>query len=126
VARVASVQNVAVWVKAGLMIRDTLAPDSAHASIFVSSAKGIAFQRRDQTGGDSVNTAGSAGRAPRWVKLTRSGDTFSSYESSDGLAWTLVGTDTIPMAPTVYVGLAVTSHTSSSSATCTFDSVAVQ
>jgi hypothetical protein len=126
VARVASVQNVAVWVKAGLMIRETLDPGSAHASMFVSSAKGLAFQRRGLTGGDSVSTPGSAAKAPRWVKLTRAGNTFSAYESANGLAWTLVGTDTIAMGPTVYIGLAVTSHTTSSSATCTFDNVVIQ
>ena len=32
------------------------------------------------------------------------------YHSSDGTTWSLVGTDTITMASTVYVGLAVTSH----------------
>ena len=125
-ARVASIQNVAVWVKAGLMIRESLDQSAAHAFILVSSAKGVAFQRRDATGGISVNTAGSLGTAPRWVRLTRSGNTFSAYESADGLAWTLVGTDTIPMAGTVYIGLGVTSHTTSSPATCTFDNVSIQ
>ncbi len=126
VARVATVQNVAAWVKGGVMIRETLDAGSAHAFMLVSSAKGVAFQRRDATGGESVNTAGSMATAPHWVKLTRAGNTFSAYESADGTNWTLVGTDTIPMASTVYVGLAVSSHTTSSSATCTFDSVSIQ
>jgi regulation of enolase protein 1 (concanavalin A-like superfamily) len=126
VARVASVQNVASWVKAGVMIRETLNPSSTHAFMLVSAAKGVAFQRRETTGGTSVNTAGTLSTAPRWVKLTRSGNTFTAYESADGVTWTLVGTDTITMAPTVYVGLAVTSHTTSASATCTFDGVSIQ
>ena len=126
VVRVATVQNVAAWVKAGIMIRETLAANSAHASIFVSAAKGVAFQRRDGTGINSVNTPGTLSQAPRWVKLTRSGDLFSAYESPDGVTWTLVGTDTIPMASTVYVGLAVTSHTTSAAATCTFDGWAIR
>jgi regulation of enolase protein 1 (concanavalin A-like superfamily) len=60
------------------------------------------------------------------VKLTRSGSTITAYESADGVNWTLVGSDTFSMAPTVYVGLAVTSHTTSSNATCTFDNVSMQ
>jgi regulation of enolase protein 1 (concanavalin A-like superfamily) len=123
---VASVQNVASWVKAGVMIRETLSPGSAHAFMLVSAAKGVAFQRRTVTGGTSTSTAGSLSTAPRWVKLVRSADTFSAYESGDGTTWTLVGTDTIPMAATVYVGLAVTSHNTSASATCTFDGVTIQ
>jgi regulation of enolase protein 1 (concanavalin A-like superfamily) len=126
VARVASVQNVASWVKAGVMIRETLDPGSTHAFMLVSASKGLAFQRRLATSGASVSTAGSLSTAPRWVKLTRSGNTFSAYESADGVNWTLVGTDTIVMASTVYVGLAVTSHNTAASATCGFDSVAVQ
>jgi hypothetical protein len=126
IARVATVQDVATWVKAGVMIRETLDPGSTHALILVSAAKGVAFQRREATGGISVNTAGSLSTAPRWVKLTRSGSTFSAYESADGTTSTLVGTDTITMGSTVYVGLAVTSHTTSASATCTFDNVSIQ
>jgi len=126
IARVASVQNVATWVKAGVMIRETLDPGSAHALILVSPAKGVAFQRRDVTGGASVTTAGSLSTAPHWVKLTRNVNTFSAYESADGVNWTLVGTDTITMGSTVYVGLAVTSHSATATAMCTFDSVSFQ
>ncbi|MGH9410781.1 MAG: SBBP repeat-containing protein [Vicinamibacterales bacterium] len=121
VAHVASIQNVSPWVKAGVMIRETLDPDSAHAFMLVSASKGVAFQRRDATGGTSVNTAGSASTAPHWVKLVRKGNTFTGYESVDGTNWTLVGSDTIPMASAAYIGLAVTSHNTSSSTTVTFD-----
>ena len=126
VARVASVQNVASWVKAGVMIRESLDPGSTHAFMLVSAAKGAAFQRRETTGGTSVNTAGSLATAPRWVKLVRSGNTFSAYESADGVNWTLVGSDTFAMQTNVLIGLAVTSHNTSASATCTFDSVTIQ
>jgi hypothetical protein len=60
------------------------------------------------------------------VKLARNGNLFSAYESADGVNWTLVGTDSIPMGTTVFVGLGVTSHTTGASATCTFDSVTIQ
>jgi hypothetical protein len=127
VARVASVQqNVNVWVKAGVMIRETLDPGSAHAFMLVSASKGVAFQRRGATGGISTSTAGTLSAAPRWVKLARNGNLFSAYESADGVNWTLVGTDNIPMGTTVFVGLGVTSHTTGSAATCTFDSVSLQ
>ena len=126
IARVAAVQNVDAWTKAGVMIRETQTAGSAHAFMLVSAGKGVAFQRRDVTNGTSVSTAGSASTAPRWIRLTRSGNTFTAYESSDGSSWTQVGADTIPMAQMVYVGLAVTSHTTSAAATCTFDHVIVQ
>jgi len=68
----------------------------------------------------------NAGTAVTLTAKAASGSTFSAYESADGVTWTLVGTDTIAMGTTVYVGLAVTSHTASSSAACSFDSVNVQ
>ena len=125
VARVATVDNVASWTKAGVMIREALTPGSRHASVFVTPSKGVAFQRRVQTDGASAST-GAAGAAPRWVKLVREGAMLSAFTSSDGAAWTLVGSDSIPLPATVYVGLAVTSHSATVAARATFDHVAVR
>ena len=126
VARVATVQDVSPWGKAGVMIRNTLDPGSAQALVLASAEKGVAFQRRQTQGGTSVSTAGSSSTAPHWVKLTRSGNTFTAYESADGTSWTEIGSDTIPMAAGVFVGLAVTSHNTSASATASFDNVGIQ
>src|SRR4051812_766518 len=123
VARVTSVQNVNSWTKAGVMIRETLDPGSAHATMFVSYSKGTAFQRRTASGGTSTSTTGPLTAAPYWVKMERIGTTFNAYTSADGMTWTLVGSDTIPMASAVYVGLAISSHTTAAAASATFDNV---
>jgi hypothetical protein len=108
------------------MIRAALTADSPHAFMLASAARGMAFQRRAVAAGISTNSAGTASAAPRWVKLQRNGNLFSAYESGDGVTWTLVGTESIEMGTTVYVGLAVTSHNAGADATCTFDSVSIQ
>jgi regulation of enolase protein 1 (concanavalin A-like superfamily) len=125
VARVATLQNVDVWTKSGVMMRETLTAGSRHAAMFVSPGKGLAFQRRAATGGATSHTSGGPGTAPRWVRLVRSGDVFSAYVSTDGAAWTLVGTDTIPMAAAIYVGLPLTSHRDGTVATASIDNVTV-
>ena len=125
VADVTSVQYVANWTKAGVMMRDTLDPGSRHAFMLVSAGKGLAFQRRVTTGGLSTSTAGPAAAAPYFVKLTRAGSTFTAMVSSNGSTWTTVGSDTISMASTIYVGLAVSSHVQGTLARATFASVAV-
>ena len=125
VARVASVDPVHAWTKAGVMIRQSLNADSAHGLMLVSPGKGLAFQRRVSTGGLSTSTAGGAGIAPAWVKLERRGNTILAYHSVDGTAWTLVGSDTFTMPADVYVGLAVTSHDNEKLASATFDAIAV-
>jgi regulation of enolase protein 1 (concanavalin A-like superfamily) len=124
VARVASLEYVHAWTKAGVMIRETLDASSAHAFMLVSAAKGISFQRRTSTGGTSASTT-IAGAAPHWLKLTRAGRTITASTSSDGSSWTVVGSTTFPMAQTVFVGLAVTSHDATRAATATFSSVAI-
>ena len=123
-ARVASVQNTDPWAKAGVMIRETLAPGSKHAMMTLTSANGLAFQRRPTTGGASATTAGATATAPYWVKLVRISDTFTAYQSADGSTWVQVGSATIPMSATVYVGLAATSHNDAVTGTVTMDGVA--
>jgi regulation of enolase protein 1 (concanavalin A-like superfamily) len=125
VARVASITNAHAWAKAGVMIREALTAQSRHASMFTSVSKGYAFQRRPETGGLSVHTSGGSGAPPGWVRLVRAGDRFDAYRSADGVSWTAIGSDTIPMADTVYVGLAVTSHNTITSVTSVITNVRI-
>jgi regulation of enolase protein 1 (concanavalin A-like superfamily) len=122
-ARVVSLTHAHDWSKAGVMIRDTLTGGSGQASMFVSAARGLAYQRRITTGGTSTHTSGPTAGAPYWVRIERHGDVITASASSDGVTWTVVGADTIPMAATVYIGLAVTSHADGAIATATFDQV---
>jgi endonuclease/exonuclease/phosphatase family metal-dependent hydrolase len=125
VARVESLQHVHDWTKGGVMMRESLHANSRQAFMLVSAGKGYAFQRRTATGGLSTHTSGGSGKAPRFVRLTRTGNTFRAYHSADGVSWTLVGSDTISMASTIHVGLAVVSKVDGTLATGTFTHVAV-
>ena len=128
--RVTSIENLDRWVKAGLMIRESLSPGSRHVSLFATprTERGLAFQRRRETGGISVHTAGPAVAPPGWLTLGRVGDTISAYYRASATdAWTLVGRETIAGLPEqVLVGLAVTSHVDGTLATARFDSVTVE
>ncbi len=125
IARVASVQRTNNWAKAGVMIRETLGSSSKHASMFVTAAQGVSFQRRLATGASSTSTTSGGFAAPYWVKLVRSGPAFTGYRSSDGVSWIKIGSDTINMAANVYVGLALTAHNNNQLNTSTFDNVSV-
>jgi hypothetical protein len=125
VAQVTSVDWIHDWTKAGVMMRETLAANARHALMLVSANKGLAYQRRPTTGGMSASTAGAASKAPYWVSLTRSGNTFTGQVSLDGTTWTTVASETIAMPSTIYVGLAVTSHYAGRLATATFASTMV-
>ena len=125
VARVASISGTQAWTKMGVMIRASTSASSAHAFMLVSSAKGLAFQRRVATGASTAHTSGGAGTAPRWVKLVRAGNVITGSVSTDGVAWTVVGSDTFSMPSTVLVGLVAHSHDVTRTAAVSFDHVAL-
>ena len=82
------------------------------------------FQSRVSAGGASTNQTAS-GAVPRWVRLVRSGNTLTGYQSADGTTWTQISSATVPLPMHVYVGLAVTSHMASRAATASFSNVTV-
>lgn len=125
IARVASLQQQDVWSKAGVMIRADLTAGSPHAFMLVSAARDYGFQHRAAAGGSTGHTAGPVGSAPGWVRMVRRGSQFTAYYATDGGTWTTVGSQSITMGSTVYVGLAVTSHNPSATSTATFTNVAV-
>ncbi len=124
IARVASIENTGAYAKAGVMIRETLDDDSKYAGMFVTPNNGVYFQNRTTTGQLATYTAGSGSQAPRWFKVTRTGDTLAGYESSDGSTWTQVGTDvSITMGTDVYIGMAVCSGNDGVLCTAEIDNV---
>jgi len=125
VARVASIRNTNSWAKAGVMIRESLAAGSRHAYALTSAAQGYEFERRIDQGGYTDAAPGGAGLPPGWVRLVRTGLQVQAFRSADGQNWTSMGTDTVPMSDSVYVGLAVTSHATGSATTAVIDSVKV-
>jgi glucose/arabinose dehydrogenase len=125
VARVAWVNPTSSWAKAGVMIRESLLPGSPNAVVGLAYGKGVFFQRRKTTGGITSASYGQGGNNPYWVKLVRAGNTFTVSQSPDGVTWKQIGTDTITMAPNLYVGLALTSHNNAVLNTATFSNVTV-
>jgi hypothetical protein len=127
IARVVSVQNTDSWAKSGVMIRESLNADSIHAFMPITPGNGSSFQRRTTTGGgSSLTSPPDSVTAPYWVRLVRSGTTFTGYKSSDGSNWVQVGSDTISMASTFRVGLAVTAHNNGVINTSVVDNVIVR
>ena len=112
VAKVESVENTNVWAKAGVMIRETLEPGSVHASMVVTPAQGVSFQRRTVTDDTTSNTTTGGIVAPYWVKIERDiAGNFTAYSSTNGSVWTMQGAfENIQMGTNVYIGLALTSH----------------
>jgi hypothetical protein len=93
------------WAKAGIIIKDGTRPGSAYAAIMVTPGHGVRMQYNYTH--DTAGLAGAVSAAsPRWLRLTRSGDTITGYDSADGKHWTKVGAATLTGLPeTTQAGL---------------------
>ncbi|MFC6082511.1 DUF1349 domain-containing protein [Sphaerisporangium aureirubrum] len=103
------VSGLVPWAKAGIMIKESTRQGSAYAALMLTGGHGVRMQHdftEDTPGRPGGVTAGS----PRWLRLTRTGDTLTGHESPDGARWTEVGTARLPGLPrTVRVALFVAS-----------------
>ena len=78
-----NVPGVVAWAKAGLIIKENLTQGSAYAAIMVAADHGVRLQWNYT--GDTAGLPGTVGPAnPRWLRLTRSGDVITGYDSADG------------------------------------------
>jgi len=125
-----------IWAKGGVMIRETLNPNSKFAMMIATGGEGEgkAFQCRPTTDGRCYSAHGGWEiYPPFWIKLERKGDTFTAFFSYDGVDWmqqsdgteedAMTNPNIIHMARDVYVGLCVTSHADGELRTFTFDNV---
>ena len=93
------------WSKAGVIIKASTTPGSAYAAVMATPGHGVRMQWNYTS--DAAGLPGTASAAsPRWLRLTRSGDTITGYDSADGSHWTKIGTATLAGLPsTVQAGL---------------------
>ena len=133
VARVDSLTSTGGWAKVGLMFRESLAADAKHAAIVATPSNGTQWLYRTATGGSTAGVSGFYDSKntvktfqPFWLKLQRVGNTLTAYTSPDNINWTKLGSSqTISMAETIYVGLAVDSANNSRLNTTQFSQVSL-
>ncbi len=130
IAKVESATNTNNAAKIGVMIRDTLAPDSKHAFTFIRPDGGIRFNRRTVPFGDTTNSVENGLEFPHWVKLDRdAAGVFTASHSSDGITWVPVNdlnlgsSANIPMNATVNIGLAVSSNNTEETIEAVFSNI---
>lgn len=99
VARIEEIASDHPWTKAGVMIRDSLAPGARYAFLLLRPSQGSAFQHRPGSASSTESTWEEAPedlsakhrvrylKPPKWLKLTRQGHVFTAYSSDDGKCW---------------------------------------
>src|SRR5581483_1102285 len=123
-ARVATQQSANGWSKSGVMLRASTATNSAYVALYVTPSNGVSMQFRSATGSNAVDLGRISGpAAPYWVRLVRSGNTYTGYSSADGATWTQVAATNFTLATNILAGLAVCAHDNTALNTSTFDNV---
>lgn len=110
--------GLAPWAKGGIMFKASTRPGSAYVALLVTGGHGVRMQwdfTRDRAGLPGQVTPATA----RWLRLTRSGATFTGYDSADGRHWARVAVAHLAGLPaTLQAGLLATApdavHRSSS------------
>jgi ABC-type transport system involved in multi-copper enzyme maturation permease subunit len=102
-------KGVVPWAKAGLILASSTKPGSPYAAMMITGDHGVRLEynyTHDTAGLPGSVTAAS----PRWLRLTRTADTITGYDSADGRRWNLVGTAQLGGLPaTVQAGMFATS-----------------
>jgi hypothetical protein len=114
------------WSKAGVMIRGTLDTGSPNAFVALTtgSGDGATFQWRPSAGGSSSSSRTLTGISPpSAIRLVRQGNMFTGYVFQNG-QWQQQGQSaTVVMQDPVYIGLALTSHSSGVTSEAVFSDV---
>ena len=109
------------WAAAGLMARDGLAENARNVFIKASRGNGERLSYRAATGGGSTALGNGTPQYPNaWLRLTRVGNLFVGYDSTDGVTWREVGRVTLSLPATLQVGLAANSHQTGTLTTAKF------
>jgi hypothetical protein len=130
--QVLSITNTDPWAKSGLMFRNSTSPGSAFVSVFENPSGVVELQWRDTDNG-MANTTNQVGPTTpaKWLKLVKSGTTFSGYYASTtgtpaSTDWVLVTTHTTSLNASYLSGFAVTAHNNTLLNTSTFSSQGTQ
>lgn len=112
--------------KAGIMIRESLAPDARYADVMIHGDGLVALQYREETGGETRQIYALQQNASK-VRLEKEGDyVFLSIADDKGVWHAAGGNMRIPFKDGFHVGLAVSAHNNEVTETAVFSDVNVQ
>ncbi len=130
-ARLTSLTSTDAAAKAGIIFRETTNAGSRYSAIYLirNSGGAVLYQHKTATNGASTGTNffhGSINNRgiPEWIRLVRTGDTFSLFYSENGTSWTQLSSRVNTMSgATLSVGFVVAPRTGGSTATAMFDNI---
>lgn len=115
--------------RVGVMLRESTAVSSPMATLVMALFNNNAdlFHTRTLANTAALYEGGGTGvTTPYWLRLVRSGNNFSAFDSPDGATWTQRGsTKTIAMPDDLLAGISVTAGSPSKTDTAMVDMVSI-
>ena len=132
--KILSVENTNQWAKGGIMVRQSLDANAKFVDVVATPTnKWHRLQARAGTGASATSTGDTLSLSfPYWLRLVKSGSTYTAYYSTDGVSFTPYmnggsqASRTVSMSGNIYVGLAVTAHNNGKLATVEFDDFTIE
>lgn len=111
-ARVVTETNTNAWAKTGVMMRQSTDAQAPYYYLLLSASNVISVQYRTSYGAVAIDRYKASAAPPAYLRITRSGNVYTAYTSSDGVSWNAIAGSSVTMTMTspVLAGLAVTSH----------------
>lgn len=136
-ARLVSFSSSDTSAKAGIVFRETTNTGSRYSAIyFMRTTSGAVWaQHKTATSGSTTSgtsqnffTSSVTGRGSstsEWMRLVRTGDSFTTFYSDDGVTWTQLGTarTNVLTGSALSVGFVVAPRTGGTTATVNFDNI---
>lgn len=114
--------------KFGLMVRETLDVDAKMSAITSADTetRKVWFVNRAVTAGNTPWVSGDTHtRIPSWFRIERVGNTFTAYQSRDGIVWSKVSSANIGMSNNAFAGIFVSAGMSGVSNSIIFDNISI-
>jgi ABC-type transport system involved in multi-copper enzyme maturation permease subunit len=96
-------QRLEPWARAGIVVKASTRPGAPYVAVVVTGANGVRMESdfsssEPALGGRRTGSTVSPS-SPQWLRLSRTGDSFTGYLSADGAHWTAVGSQTVRGIP---------------------------
>ncbi|HOT91702.1 MAG TPA: TadE/TadG family type IV pilus assembly protein [Anaerolineae bacterium] len=122
--RVISIGSTDSDAEAGLMVRESMALNSRYIATLVKANLSVYQDYRTTTGGTASESSATAS-LPLWVRITRTGNVFRSYFSTNGSTWTERGSGRTITMGAVYVGIVANSDNTNIPGPAFFDDFSI-
>ncbi len=113
--------------KVGIMIRNDFTRESIHAMAAVRLESKVQFVSRKERGKATTAVTIENRKLPIWLKLVRTGEIITGFESTDGQSWNKTGEETLTgLGGIALVGLVVCTHQVGAIGTAEFDNISIK